>query len=360
MKIWFDLSNSPHINMFYDMIRELEGMGHEVIITCRPLANTIDLLQQKKLQYEVVGDHYGKNIFKKIFGYPIRVFQLVKYLSGKKIDIAVSQSSFHSPMVAKFLGIPSIYTNDNEHAMGNIPCFLLATEVLIPENLSIESIVKKGGSKKRIKQYPGVKEGIYLWKKGEQIHAQRAAAGVLPVKIYVRPEPLTAQYYKGGLNFLDNCLEQIQHNYEVIVLPRDQTQLQHYRQQKFAALRVPEKPLHFDQIAADCTLFIGAGGSMTRELAILGVPTISVYQDDLLEVDKFLLDQQLMVHEPNLTGEKVDALMQQLKTAKPSLSLMQKGKEAYYFLITEVVRIGQRKQRYNPSGAANHELEKTA
>jgi hypothetical protein len=66
------------------------------------------------------------------------------------------------------------------------------------------------------------------------------------------------------------------------------------------------------------------------------------------------------VHEPNLTGEKVDALMQLLKTAKPSLSLMQKGKEAYYFLITEVLRIGQRKQRYNPSGAANPELEKTA
>jgi predicted glycosyltransferase len=43
MKIWFDLTNSPHINLFADMIRELKK-EHEVIITCRPLANTIDLL----------------------------------------------------------------------------------------------------------------------------------------------------------------------------------------------------------------------------------------------------------------------------------------------------------------------------
>ncbi len=29
MKIWFDLSNSPHINMFYDLIKELESEGNE-------------------------------------------------------------------------------------------------------------------------------------------------------------------------------------------------------------------------------------------------------------------------------------------------------------------------------------------
>ena len=57
MKIWFDLSNSPHINLFARMIRELEGEGHEVVITCRPLANTIDLLDLHGFRYEVVGVH---------------------------------------------------------------------------------------------------------------------------------------------------------------------------------------------------------------------------------------------------------------------------------------------------------------
>ncbi len=44
------------------------------------------------------------------------------------------------------------------------------------------------------------------------------------------------------------------------------------------------------QIAKDCTLFIGAGGSMTRERAILGIPYNFCLPDELLEVDKFLLE----------------------------------------------------------------------
>ncbi len=133
-----------------------------------------------------------------------------KFLSNNKPDVAVSQSSFHSPVVAKLLGIPSIYTNDNEHAMGNKAGFYFATSVMIPENLPIENVVKKGASRTRVSHYPGVKEGIYLWKKGESIHKARENRDLTKVKIYVRPEPLTAQYYKGGLNFLDGTLEKLQ------------------------------------------------------------------------------------------------------------------------------------------------------
>lgn len=338
MRIWFDLSNSPHINMFHDMIRDLEAEGNEIIITCRPLANTVDLLQQKGLDFTIVGEHYGKNFYKKLFGYPIRVMQLRRFLKDKKIDLAVSQSSFHSPVVAKLLGIPSIYTNDNEHALGNVPCFLFASLVLIPENLPVEKILRKGGGARRVRQYPGVKEGIYLWKKGEEIHAARRRNPPDAKTIYVRPEPLTAQYYKGGLNFLDKTLEAVQDQYAITILPRDKTQLEHYRQAKFSRIRVPDKPMNFDQIAKECTMFIGAGGSMTRELAILGIPTISVYQDELLEVDKFLLEQGLMQHEPDLVPELLHKYMNQLENRDPDLTLMDKGRKAYALFKTEILK----------------------
>ncbi len=338
MKIWFDLSNSPHINMFHDLIRDLEAEGNEIVITCRPLANTVDLLRQRNLSFTVVGEHYGKNFYKKLFGYPIRVMQLRKFLKDKEIDLAVSQSSFHSPVVAKLLGIPSIYTNDNEHAMGNIPCFLFASEVLIPENLPVEKIVRKGGSRKRIRQYPGVKEGIYLWKKGEEIHRLRQENPTDGRTIYVRPEPLTAQYYKGGLNFLDDTLIALKEKYSITILPRDKTQQEHYRQDKFAGILVPDKPMHFDQIARECSLFIGAGGSMTRELAILGIPTISVYQDDLLEVDKFLLEEQLMKHEPQLQPAQVEEYLNNLRNREPEMKLMEKGKKAYQLFKSEIFK----------------------
>lgn len=341
MKIWFDLSNSPHINLFHDMIRDLEHAGHEIIITCRPLANTIDLLEQKGMKYTVVGEHYGKKFHRKLFGYPIRVMQLRKFLKKLKPDLAVSQSSFHSPLVARLLGIPSIYTNDNEHALGNVPSFLFATRIFIPENLAVEKVMKQGARRKKVTQYPGVKEGIYLWKLGEKIYENRTHLNGHNIRIYVRPEPLTAQYYKGGLNFLDEALEKLQHNYSITVLPRDKTQLEHYRQAKFSSLTVPDKPLKFTEIADNCTLFIGAGGSMTRELAILGIPTISVYQDSLLEVDKFLIEKKLMQYEPEITAEKINDQIERLKNSNPDKELLVKGRQAYEFFKTEILKFNR-------------------
>lgn len=338
MKIWFDLSNSPHINLFYDLIRDLESLGHETIITCRPLANTIDLLEQKGLPYTVVGEHYGKKMHKKIWGYPIRVLQLSRFLKKKGPDLAVSQSSFHSPLVARLIGIPAIYTNDNEHALGNIPSFLFANKIFIPENLSLKKAVRQGAAKKKITQYPGVKEGIYLWRVGEKIYQNRTHGSQDGIKIYVRPEPLTAQYYRGGLNFLDDALIALQRTYSITVLPRDQNQSSHYKQEKFSALTVPDKPLHFTEIANNCSLFIGAGGSMTREMAIIGIPTVSVYQDTLLEVDDFLIGQKLMFYEPNINAEKITGYVNSLANAKPDTELLTKGKQAYQLFKSEILK----------------------
>jgi predicted glycosyltransferase len=338
MRIWFDLSNSPHINLFHDLIRDLESHGHQIIVTCRPLANTIDLLEQKQIKYNIVGEHYGKNIFKKIFGYPIRVIQLARFLRKLKPDLAVSQSSFHSPLVAKLLGIPSIYTNDNEHAMGNIPSFIFATKILIPENLSIEKIVRLGASKRKVSQYPGVKEGIYLWRLGETINQKRKENKNPEIQIFVRPEPLTAQYYSAGTNFLDDALMALQNRYSITVLPRDKTQLTHYKQNKFAEIKVPEKPLRFVEIAEDCSLFIGAGGSMTRELAVLGIPTLSVYQDNLLEVDQYLIKKHLMSFEPQITAAIIVTYLDDLKETAPSTELLAKGRAAYDFFKAEILK----------------------
>lgn len=337
MKIWFDLSNSPHINLFHDLIRDLESSGHEIIITCRPLANTIDLLNQKGLTYTIIGEHYGKHLYKKMFGYPVRVLQLRRFLKGKKLDLAVSQSSFHSPLVARLLGIPSIYTNDNEHALGNIPSFIFATRILLPEYFSAAQAKKQGASLDKIVQYPGLKEGIYLWPIAQAIHDHRKKNIGGSYKIYVRPEPLTAQYYKGALNFLDTILSEIQDKYSIILLPRDNTQLQHYKQSKFSKITVAERPIALIKIASDCSLFVGAGGSMTRELACLGVPTISVYQDKLLEVDKFLIRNSLMAYEPNLSVDLIDRCLQKHLQSNQTNELMKKGKLAYNLIKTEIL-----------------------
>jgi uncharacterized protein len=329
MKIWFDLSNSPHVIMFYDLIKSLESEGHEIIITSRPLANTIPLLEQYGLSHTPVGSHYGKKLLNKLFGYPVRVMQLFYHLKKHKPDLAVSQSSFHSPVVARLLGIPSIYTNDNEHAIGNYPAFFFATKVLLPESMQLPGLFNVRWFRHKFIRYPGIKEGIYLWRRGMKIKVEREKMSTYPQKIFIRPEPNTAQYYNGKHNFLDKLIFALQDEYVITILARDKSQQLYYSSHESLRTQVPVLPLSFDEIAIQCTVFIGAGGSMTRELAAIGIPSVSVYQSELLNVDKWLISKGLLVHDPDLTPVKLKRYSKQLQENSGDNVVMKDGEMAY-------------------------------
>jgi len=330
MKIWFDLSNSPHINMFGGMIRDLER-EHEVVITCRPLANTIDLLDLHGFKYTVVGIHYGGKLAAKVLGFPVRVKQLRSFLREQRIDVAVSQSSFHSPVVAKLLGVRSIYMNDNEHALGNVPAFLCADMIMVPEFLSMENLRRQWANPRKVVFYPGVKEGLYLWALGEQLDGAEASRRRQRQRkvVYVRPEPWTAQYYKGQRDFMDELLLGIAREADVILLPRGREQARDYEGPRFGNIRVIAGALDIADIAPDCDLFIGAGGTMTREMAVLGIPTISVYQDNLLDVDRYLLEVGAFEHRPQLTADEALELLRSAEHRDPNRELLAKGRQAY-------------------------------
>lgn len=339
MKIWFDLSNSPHINMFAAMIRELQR-DHDVIITCRPLANTVDLLELHKLPYTVVGRHYGREFAAKLLGYPIRVMELARFLRPCRIDVAVSQSSFHSPLVARLLGVRSIYMNDNEHALGNVPSFAFASRIMVPEFLSPKILRRQWANPRKVLRYPGVKEGLYLWELEGRLRPIPAAnRDDVPRRksIYIWPEPWAAQYYQGSTNFLDDLLIGLQDEAAVTLLPRGRVQATHYRQSRFAHVRIVDTALDIADIAPDCSLFIGAGGTMTREMAVLGVPTISVYQDKLLAVDRYLLGQQAFIHNPQLRASDALSYLETMTRRAPNRMLLQKGREAYQMIKREIL-----------------------
>jgi uncharacterized protein len=337
MRIWFELTNSPHINMFAVMIRDLER-DHEVIITSRPLANTIDLLDLHGFKHEIVGIHYGGELSAKILGYPIRVMQLRKFLATQNIDIAISQSSFHSPVVSRMLGVRSIYMNDNEHAVGNVPAFICANKIMIPEFLSREKVRKQWGNPRKVIQYPGVKEGIYLWELERRLHLNdNREEGKSRRVVYVRPEPWTAQYYKATRNFMDELLLGIKDHVDVVLLPRGKKQGEHYLNTKFEGIKVVSTALDIAEIAPDCDLFIGAGGTMTREMAVLGIPTISIYQDKLLDVDRYLLGINAFVHKPDLTANEVLEFLDKVSKRQPSHELLEKGHVAYSMVKNEIL-----------------------
>ncbi|MGB3545823.1 MAG: DUF354 domain-containing protein [Saprospiraceae bacterium] len=333
MKIWLDFINTPQVPFFVPFIRQWERAGHEMLLTCRDSGNTVALLRQHGLAHHVVGGRVGQGGLDKKIQFGKRLLALFRFVRNHRPEVAAGQSSFYLPLVAKLLRIPSLYTNDNEHAQGNYFGFRFASRVVLPEPLRGNAATQKSYlANGRLSFYPGVKEAIYLSQQPELATAMDAPKH----QVYFRPEPWSAQYYDGPLNFFDETLLRLSETYEVIVLPRDQNQREYYRQEKFGAITVPDGPLKLSDIVAGCLLFIGAGGSMTRELAVLGVPVLSIYQADLLAVDEYLVEKGLLRVDPGITYDGLAALLQSAADSPGDPSVLRLGDASFQLILNTI------------------------
>lgn len=337
MRIWIDIINSPQVSFFVPFIDDFKKNGHEILVTCRDSGNTVDLLKQNNIDFNIVGDRQKDLKKKKIRFFVKRLRNLYSFIRKQKVDVAASQSSFYQPIVARLLGIPCLYTNDNEHAKGNLFGFLFATKVILPVALKNEDFTKKWPLKSKVIFYPSVKEAIYLSQNPDLLKGLSQKKN----KIYFRPEPWTAQYYDGPQNFFDNTLLNLLNEYDVVVLPRDKSQAEHYTQDKFGRLTVAQKPLSLQNIISDCLLFIGAGGSMSRELAVMGIPVISIYQADLLCVDKYLVDRDRLKVDPNVNYDVIKNMLDSNLEIKKEWAELNEGKQSYSLIKDLVVELNR-------------------
>jgi predicted glycosyltransferase len=337
MKIWIDFINTPQVSFWIPFIKEFENEKHELILTCRDSGNTVALLQLNGLKFEIIGDGAGKGKWQKMMLFPKRLAKLYSFIRKNRPDIAASQSSFYQPVVSRFLGIPCLYTNDNEHAKGNLFGFWFAKKVILPIAFQNEDFTQKWPLSSKVSFYPSVKEAIYLSQQTSLFSTNGSVKNV----IYFRPEPWSAQYYNGPLNFFDETLLRLSSENKVIILPRDKNQAEHYKQQKFNNLSVAEKPLTLKEIISNCKLFIGAGGSMTRELAVLGIPVISIYQEELLKVDNYLVNKGCMIINPNTNYTEIKTALETGKTIKKESSVLNEGIESFKIIKKLIVNLKQ-------------------
>ena len=59
MRVWVDVSNSPQVPFFRPLLALLEARGHEVAVTTRDYAQTLELLRLHGIPHEVVGPRHG-------------------------------------------------------------------------------------------------------------------------------------------------------------------------------------------------------------------------------------------------------------------------------------------------------------
>ena len=79
MRVWIDLTNSPHVLVMRPVIEALERDGHEVRVTARDFAQTLGLLRRFEIPHTAIGRHRGERLAAKAGGLALRSGALVRW-----------------------------------------------------------------------------------------------------------------------------------------------------------------------------------------------------------------------------------------------------------------------------------------
>lgn len=290
--IWIDVSNAPHVKFAKFLIDEYGDKN--ILVSSRNHSNTIDLLDKENIKYFLIGKHWGKGFLAKIFGLIYRTFELYKFLYSKNIKVGFSQSSFYSPLVCFLLRKPCIYTNDNEYAKGNIIAEFFASAVLYPNSNRFPLAGRFCIAK--IFFYDGIKEFLYIKTSDKQYKNNKTIW-------YYRPEPEDAQYYKNSdqkyiiKKYIKFAKEL---NKKIVLIPRSDLQREKYKSFISKNFEILDYVISLDEILKKCDMFIGAGGTMTRELAASGISTISIYSEKKLFVDEWMHTNESLKYDSDI------------------------------------------------------------
>jgi len=98
VRVWIDISNSPQVLFFRPLIALLRKRGHDVSVTTRDYAQTIDLLALHRIEHEVVGPrHGGPGAVGKARAMASRLRALRRYARGRGLEVALSHASHELP-----------------------------------------------------------------------------------------------------------------------------------------------------------------------------------------------------------------------------------------------------------------------
>jgi predicted glycosyltransferase len=178
---------------------------------------------------------------------------------------------------------------DYEHQPATHVSFRLASRVLVPAVFPDEALRRFGAQPRKVVRYDGFKEEVYLADRddGGDVCDQ---LGLDPkaVLAVLRPPPTGALYHRGENDRFDEVLLGLEGRGDVaiVLLPRTREQLERYSVRRVTVL---ERPVDGIRLLAAADLVVGGGGTMTREAALLGTPTYTVFMPKLAAVDAELI-----------------------------------------------------------------------
>jgi len=286
MRVWVDLTNSPHVLVLRPIVAALRAEGHDVQLTARDFAQTIGLLERFGMAHTEVGRHRGGRLAAKGVGLLSRSAELARWARRRRFDVALGHGSNDVTVAARLLRIPCATMFDYEWAavQHTVNCRLART-VVVPDAIPPERLARYGAAGK-IAAYEGLKEEYYLadFEPDPAVLAELALDPAAPIAV-VRTPPAVSLYHRFENDVLGAMLERLRGT-QTVVLPRTPQQRHELRDSGFV---VPKQAIDAQSLIAYADLVVSAGGTMNREAVALGTPVWTTFQGRLGAVDERLI-----------------------------------------------------------------------
>jgi predicted glycosyltransferase len=292
MRVWIDITNSPHVLFFRPLLRLLEEDGHEVEVTARAYAQTLELLEGHGIAHDVVGPpHGGAGALGKARAMVGRLPALRRFAKPRQFDLALAHGSHEAMLVARSLGIPGATAHDYEFATLQHQLGLRAARrVVFPDAVAPERLARFGVRPPKLVQFPGLAAEYYLADfEPDPTVLDGISAG--RVVVVVRSPPDVSLYHRHGNPLFLHVLERLGRDESVyaIVLPRTREQRTAIQALGLPSLHVPKRAVDAQSLVALADLVVSAGGTMNREAAALGTPVYTTFAGKLGAVDEMLI-----------------------------------------------------------------------
>ena len=289
MRVWYDACTGKHVRYGVAIARRLRELGHEVVLTTRQHPDTTPLAQFLNEDFIVVGRYNPRSLYSRLKEGVRRQLLFCKIFKERTPDIAISHGSVDQTRVAFGLKIPIINTLDTPYAEAVHRLTLPLVDYVVASKAIPEAAIKRYIVKGKIVQFEGVDE--VAWIRGFKPQIKYDFGSPL---IVVREAEEKAVYAQKRLS-LAKLAKKLTKLGKVVFLSR-------YHRRKIRGLIVPEGFIDSASLVAQADLFVGAGGTITREAALQGTPAVIINIFKGQYVNDFLAEKGFPIYKTSISS----------------------------------------------------------
>ncbi len=350
MKVWID-SLTPKHALFFEPVRDVLTSKHtEVLVTTRKYREAVETLRFKRIPFKIVGEHGGGTTYGKLVASAKRVTRLADLINSWRPDVAVSFSSPEAARVAFGLAIPHVGANDSPHAWRvarlTVP---LSKYLCYPWIISKKVWIDLGARKDSLVPYRALDPAAWLkdFTPNPQVLEDLGLHKDKPI-VFFRTEEAFASYLIGKAKdnapvVLPMIREVLNRNPEaqIVISTRYGLQAPILKREFGRRVKVLDRIIDSPSLLARSTAFVGSGGTMTVEAALLGTAAISCFPGKKPLYISYLEKKQLVetIFSPRSVASKIAKILRDPEADKPR---MEKGRELLRWMENPVTRIAQK------------------